>query len=51
MPTKSKPSAVAGKYWPGNTRLVVSISMQFEAGGQPPKGTDSPFPTRGADGF
>jgi peptidoglycan/xylan/chitin deacetylase (PgdA/CDA1 family) len=24
--------------------LVVSISMQFEAGGQPLKGTDSPFP-------
>lgn len=44
MPTKSKPSPVAGKFWPGNTRLAVSISMQFEAGGQPPKGTDSPFP-------
>ncbi|MFP3615498.1 DUF1302 family protein, partial [Paraburkholderia sp. SIMBA_050] len=25
-------------------RLVISISMQFEAGGQPPKGADSPFP-------
>ena len=24
--------------------LIVSVSMQFEAGGQPPKGTDSPFP-------
>jgi peptidoglycan/xylan/chitin deacetylase (PgdA/CDA1 family) len=24
--------------------MVISISMQFEAGGQPPKGTDSPFP-------
>ncbi|GAA0538218.1 peptidoglycan/xylan/chitin deacetylase (PgdA/CDA1 family) [Rhizomicrobium palustre] len=23
---------------------MISISMQFEAGGQPPKGTDSPFP-------
>lgn len=44
MPTKRKPSPVASKFWPGNTRLVVSISMQFEAGGQPPKGTDSPFP-------
>lgn len=33
-----------GKFWPGDTRLVVSVSMQFEAGGQPPKGTDSPFP-------
>jgi peptidoglycan/xylan/chitin deacetylase (PgdA/CDA1 family) len=33
-----------GKFWPGDIRLVVSISMQFEAGGQPAKGTDSPFP-------
>ncbi len=37
-------SGAAGQFWPGDTRLVVSISMQFEAGGQPPKGTDSPFP-------
>lgn len=36
------PSATS--FWPGNARLVMSISMQFEAGGQPPKGTDSPFP-------
>ena len=33
-----------GQFWPGGARLVISISMQFEAGGQPPKGTDSPFP-------
>jgi peptidoglycan/xylan/chitin deacetylase (PgdA/CDA1 family) len=32
------------EFWPGGIRLVVSISMQFEAGGQPLKGTDSPFP-------
>ncbi len=31
-------------FWPDGIRLVISISMQFEAGGQPPKGTDSPFP-------
>jgi peptidoglycan/xylan/chitin deacetylase (PgdA/CDA1 family) len=31
-------------FWPDGIRLVVSVSMQFEAGGQPPKGTDSPFP-------
>jgi peptidoglycan/xylan/chitin deacetylase (PgdA/CDA1 family) len=31
-------------FWPNNVRLVISISMQFEAGGQPLKGTDSPFP-------
>ncbi|SHM75628.1 Peptidoglycan/xylan/chitin deacetylase, PgdA/CDA1 family [Duganella sacchari] len=33
-----------GGFWPGDTRLVISISMQFEAGGQPAKGADSPFP-------
>lgn len=33
-----------GPFWPDGHRLVISISMQFEAGGQPAKGTDSPFP-------
>ncbi|WP_236585388.1 polysaccharide deacetylase family protein [Dyella sp. EPa41] len=42
MPNAS--SSGEGRFWPGDTRLVISISMQFEAGGQPPKGTDSPFP-------
>ncbi len=42
--TSAKPAPAKGEFWPGNARLVVSISMQFEAGGQPPKGTDSPFP-------
>jgi peptidoglycan/xylan/chitin deacetylase (PgdA/CDA1 family) len=32
------------RFWPDGIRLVISVSMQFEAGGQPPKGTDSPFP-------
>ncbi|RON45974.1 polysaccharide deacetylase family protein [Pseudomonas frederiksbergensis] len=40
-PKSSKPK---GGFWPGDGRLVVSISMQFEAGGQPLKDTDSPFP-------
>ncbi|QGZ39754.1 peptidoglycan/xylan/chitin deacetylase (PgdA/CDA1 family) [Pseudoduganella flava] len=40
----AQPIAAPGQFWPGGTRLVISISMQFEAGGQPPKGTDSPFP-------
>jgi hypothetical protein len=31
------------EFWPDGIRLV-SISMQCEAGGQPLKGTDSPFP-------
>jgi peptidoglycan/xylan/chitin deacetylase (PgdA/CDA1 family) len=34
----------AKQFWPDGIRLVISISMQFEAGGQPAKGTDSPFP-------
>jgi peptidoglycan/xylan/chitin deacetylase (PgdA/CDA1 family) len=40
MPSK----AASNRFWPDDTRLVISISMQFEAGGQPAKGTDSPFP-------
>ena len=36
--------AANGGFWPNGIRLVISVSMQFEAGGQPPKGTDSPFP-------
>ncbi len=31
-------------FWPNGFQLVISISMQFEAGGQPLKGADSPFP-------
>jgi peptidoglycan/xylan/chitin deacetylase (PgdA/CDA1 family) len=34
----------SGEFWPNGARLVISVSMQFEAGGQPLKGTDSPFP-------
>lgn len=30
--------------WADGTRLVISISMQFEAGGEPEIGFDSPFP-------
>jgi peptidoglycan/xylan/chitin deacetylase (PgdA/CDA1 family) len=36
--------ATSNRFWPDDIRLVISISMQFEAGGQPAKGTDSPFP-------
>ncbi|WP_046157617.1 polysaccharide deacetylase family protein [Chromobacterium vaccinii] len=31
-------------FWPGDTRLVISISMQFEAGAQPERGAGGPFP-------
>ncbi len=30
------------KYWPNGEQLVISISMQFEAGGEP-EGAESPF--------
>jgi peptidoglycan/xylan/chitin deacetylase (PgdA/CDA1 family) len=43
-PARTESSPAGKQFWPGDTRLVISISMQFEAGGQPPKGTDSPFP-------
>ncbi len=32
-------------FWPGNARLVISISMQFETGAQPRSGAGSPFPS------
>lgn len=31
-------------FWPNGSRLVVSVSMQFEAGAQPDRGAESPFP-------
>jgi peptidoglycan/xylan/chitin deacetylase (PgdA/CDA1 family) len=40
----AQPARGDGTFWPNGARLVISISMQFEAGGQPAKGTDSPFP-------
>ena len=40
----AKPARNSPEFWPGGARLVVSISMPFEAGGQPLKGADSPFP-------
>ncbi|HDR8952268.1 polysaccharide deacetylase family protein [Burkholderia vietnamiensis] len=43
-PRPAAADAQAGTFWPDGIRLVISISMQFEAGGQPPKGADSPFP-------
>jgi len=32
-----------GKFWPTGDRLVISISTQFEAGGEPDYGAESPF--------
>ena len=30
--------------WPGGARLVISISMQMEAGAEPEGGAESPLP-------
>ncbi|WP_422927993.1 polysaccharide deacetylase family protein [Singulisphaera sp. PoT] len=38
---KRKPGA--GPFWPNGARMAISISMQFEAGGEPDEGADSPF--------
>ena len=34
----------ADAFWPGGARLVISISMQMEAGAQPGSGAESPMP-------
>lgn len=44
QPTPSIVPGGGGRFWPNGARLVISISMQFEAGGQPPEGADNPFP-------
>ncbi|HEY8357840.1 MAG TPA: polysaccharide deacetylase family protein [Ramlibacter sp.] len=33
-----------GRFWPNGARLVISISMQFEAGAQSEHGNGGPFP-------
>jgi hypothetical protein len=38
-------------FWPGGTRLAVSVSMQFEAGGQPVGGAGGPITERILPGF
>src|SRR2546429_2462053 len=47
------------EFWPGGTRIAVSVSMQFEAGGQPVSGAGGPitepilpgFPDLGQNSF
>jgi peptidoglycan/xylan/chitin deacetylase (PgdA/CDA1 family) len=38
-------------FWPGGTRLAVSVSMQFEAGGQPASGASGPITEPVLPGF
>ncbi|CAM2892101.1 Polysaccharide deacetylase [Flavobacterium succinicans] len=39
---KKKENTSKGKHWPNGAQLVISVSMQFETGGQP-EGAESPF--------
>jgi peptidoglycan/xylan/chitin deacetylase (PgdA/CDA1 family) len=41
--TKDATRPNGGTFWPSGARLAVSVSMQFEAGGEPDEGADSPF--------
>lgn len=38
-----------GKFWPDGIRLVISVSMQFEAGAQSERDNGSPFPNLADD--
>jgi len=42
MTKKLNPNANTSSHWPNGAQLIISISMQFEAGGQP-EGAESPF--------
>jgi peptidoglycan/xylan/chitin deacetylase (PgdA/CDA1 family) len=42
MPSATSQSTVP--FWPDGARLVVSISLQFEAGAQAERGAESPYP-------
>ena len=41
---KTKTKTLKKAFWPNGARMVVSLSMQFEAGAQPASGAGSPFP-------
>ena len=43
-PAAKQQRLAAGPFWPDGARLVVSISMQMEAGAQPRSGAESPMP-------
>jgi len=50
MPKEENVSTLQNTKWPDGSQLVVSVSMQFEAGGQPDN-AESPFPQNMAKGF
>jgi hypothetical protein len=43
--------AKATEFWPGGARLAVTVSMQFEAGGQPISGAGGPITEPILDGL
>ncbi|HEY3840443.1 MAG TPA: twin-arginine translocation signal domain-containing protein, partial [Bryobacteraceae bacterium] len=42
-PAAQSQSPAAKNFWPGGARMVVSLSMQFETGGQPERGANGPW--------
>src|SRR6202051_1955010 len=43
-PTSFPQPESKGSFWPDGARMVISISMQMEAGAQPSSGAESPMP-------
>lgn len=48
--SSAEPAGI-GPFWPGGARLAVTVSMQFEAGGQPVSGAGGPITEPVLDGF
>src|ERR1700722_18287136 len=44
LPNSSAQVSSKGPFWPDGTRMVISMSMQMEAGAQPASGAESPMP-------
>src|SRR5258708_22267163 len=44
-PASLPPAESKGSFWPDGARMVISISMQMEAGAQPSSGAESPMPS------
>jgi peptidoglycan/xylan/chitin deacetylase (PgdA/CDA1 family) len=46
---KAAAGRASGRFWPDGIRLVISVSMQFEAGAQSERNNGSPFPNLAED--
>src|SRR5260370_37723106 len=44
QPLDEQERAADGSFWPNGARMVISVSMQMEAGAQPLSGAESPMP-------